>query len=205
MPKEQKGENLAIIYSVRHRNVNDIIPFEIVNGKMIFEEHKSKKQGIFSGFSRKQAPIRQTPIQPVPFSDSIAVYNQQRGAWLTIISLETHTQLPIVSGSQDTLIKILQMERNVEGRVSRLKSSSTAIKSYIETSTPREQLGNVQVVGLILLFVGIIAIAYGLNSVAGALGGIDKTLTALKGLKIIGAGGISILLQPRLRQRKIKS
>ena len=198
------GENLAIIYSIRHRTISDIKPFMVARKfdavknveetKAIFPSDNAKKgntgligviMGLIGGKPKEDPSNEEGAI----FSEALAVYNQAKRGWLTIYSLETYTQLPLVSGNTDILAKMVEMERNVERRVSRLKSSQLAIQSYVSTSTPIESLNRIQLISFILIFIGIIALAYALIQIGDSVNALSAALAALKGLSVASTGG----------------
>ncbi len=214
----KSGQNLAIIYSIRHRTISDVKPFVVLRKydkvknieetKAIFplDQKQGQKQGVggllqfFKSLLSRPSKGLDEEEEGAIFSEAIAVFNKAKRGWLTVYSLETYTQLPLVSGSYDISAKMLEMERNIERRVSKLKTSQLDVKNLMVATSPINTFGKLLIVSAVLVFIGALGIAYSVNALSTSLGNVGQLLTALKGTTVLPTGGI-ILLRPWKRRK----
>ena len=189
------GSNIAIIYSLKHNFISEIKPFTVTRvldkdknieeTRALFTDTAKAKQGgiiqFFRGVLMRQSPQDVQEEVGAIFSEALATYNRARQGWLAVYTLETNTQLPLVTNRTDFIKKIDEMERNVERRVARLKSAQLAITNYVKNATPVQQLSQIQLVSFVLIFIAIIALAYAISS----LGNSVQTTAAV--MKDVGA------------------
>lgn len=129
------------------------------------------------------------------FSSNLATFNAATRAWVAVYDFKTKTQLPfciyaayedsentrvnidkknpeksevrkiIVKTNNDQAQKYVDTTQQVEIRVTRLKTLQQGLINLKNAANPYQGLATMQFFGLVLLFVGIIALAYEISQV----------------------------------------
>ena len=128
----------------------------------------------------------QVPISMFdPEEDSVTLHTDEEGRPMLKEAVEVGTahklrelqiqyQTPFVTDRNDLREKLVEIEVNTERRISRIKASVSAADNYVQNAQPLEAVGKMQLIGMALVFVGLIALALELNSVGGIIGKLLK-------------------------------
>lgn len=182
------GGNIAIIMTAERGFVVDMKAFDIYRETdmtknitatyAIFPEELKSNGGFFAKIKQKLGASflnsnnsSVTDEQKIgrTFDPELATV-KRNGGWLTIYTLDTNTQLPFSTNDIEFKALIAKLERNVEKRMSLLKSVQLASKEY-ENASQYDQLGSAIKISAFAILLGLGVLAIVIMQIPGSIDG----------------------------------
>jgi hypothetical protein len=192
--KHKQTTHLGFIYSVEQKAISDIKPFiisrkfdevkNIENVRAIFVDDLKKKQsggGIFGIFKNFFSGKKKLALEDEPgaiFNESLATFDESTKTWVAWWTLESNLLIPMLVPRSDENTKMAEMERTVEKRITHMKSIQYQI-GHEDPAAALSSFGKIQILCVIVLFIAIIIIAWGVFSLNGTLAGLTKIISTI--------------------------
>lgn len=137
------------------------------------EEQSAKNSGITGAFEKVKTMfygnqsdyLAEEEKKGRVFDETLAAI-KQGGGWITAYTLTTNTQVPIFSGL-GVKDQIAIIERNVEKRMSILKSVQITATQFSNANAPYDQLGGSIKMGTFAIAIGLVVLALVLYTLPG--------------------------------------